>query len=194
VKFAFQPVSTRTVLPGKGRGGGTVSRIDIIIGSLPPIDEFTEVGKEDLQETDTEDNDTSKGDPVSPHPDQQKPCTTFMIRAQLTWELPLGTRVNLPMLFREWVSNTQLCIPDFELLPFDEEKGQAVTTSDQVPDDNPIFFKDYYYNHRILNHGNLTGMVHFRCTVSWNKVKRVKKPYFQWLHKTSDYFTNAEHY
>jgi len=98
------------------------------------------------------------------------------------------------MLFREWVNNTKLCIPDFELLPFVEEKGQVVTTFDQVPDDNPIFFKDYYYNHRILNHGNLTGMVHFRCTVSWNKVKRVKKPYFQWLHKTSDYFTNAEHY
>jgi len=174
--FAFQPVSTRTVLPGRGRGGGISRRLDTTLGSLPPIDEPTEVGKVDLTETRTEDQDTSNfmAGSVPPQPDQQeKPCTTFTFQAQLTWGLTLGSRVNLPTLFREWVNNTWQCTPDFALLPFDDEKGQVITTSDQVPDDNPGFYKCYKHNHRVLNHGNLTGMVHFQCSVSWNEVKRV---------------------
>jgi hypothetical protein len=188
--FAFQPVSTRTGLPGRGRGGGMSRRLETTLGSLPPIDEPTEVGKEDLTETGMEDQDTSNimAGSVPPQPDQQeKPCTTFTFRAQLTWGLTLGTRVNLPMLFQEWVNNTRQCIPDVELLQFDDKKANMITTSDQVQDDNPGFYKDYYHNHRVLNPGNLTEMVHFQCSVSWNKVKRVKEPYFQWLHQSKIY-------
>jgi hypothetical protein len=100
--------------------------------------------------------------------------------------------VNLPQLFREWVSQSAECLPDFALLPFDDEKGQVLKKPEQVPDDNPTFYQDYYYNHRILNHGNLTGMVHFRCSVSWNKVKRMKDPYFQWMHKKKVYLNLAK--
>jgi beta-glucosidase/6-phospho-beta-glucosidase/beta-galactosidase len=49
--------------------------------------------------------------------------------------------------------------------------GKTLNMADQVPDDNPSFFKEYYHNHRVLQHGNLTGMVHFRCSISWTKIK-----------------------
>ena len=38
----------------------------------------------------------------------------------------------------------------------------------------------------------MTGMVHFRCSVSWNKVKRMKEPYIQWLHKAKKYLNLAK--
>jgi len=82
---------------------------------------------------------------------------------------------------------TSKYIPDFTLLPFEDEEGQGIISPDQVPDDNPDFFKEYFYNHRVLQHGNLTGMVHFTCSVSWNKVKRMQDPYFQWLHQNKVY-------
>jgi hypothetical protein len=68
----------------------------------------------------------------------------------------------------------------------------VITKHEQIPDDNPTFYQDYYHNHRILNHGNMTGMVHFRCSVSWNKVKRMKEPYIQWLHKAKKYLNLAK--
>jgi len=53
-------------------------------------------------------------------------------------------------------------IPNFALFPFDEEKGQVITTAEQIPDDNPSFYTAYNHNHWVLNHGNMTGMVHFQ--------------------------------
>jgi hypothetical protein len=35
-------------------------------------------------------------------------------------------------------------------------------------------------------------MVHFSCTVSWNKVKRMQDPYFQWLHQHKVYINLAK--
>jgi hypothetical protein len=100
---------------------------------------------------------------------QDQPQTSFIFHAQLTWGLEPGPNVNLPFLFLDWVANSAKFIPDFSLLPFDDKKGQVINTPDQVPDDNPEFFQEYYYNHLVLNHGNLTGMVQFRCSVSWNE-------------------------
>jgi hypothetical protein len=111
----------------------------------------------------------------------------FTFRAQLTWGLDRGPEVNLPALFRDWVANTSKHIPDFALLPFEDAKGQVICTPEQVPVDNPTFYRKYYHNHRVLQHGNLTGMVQFQCSVSWQKIKRMKVPYFQWLHHSKVY-------
>jgi hypothetical protein len=71
---------------------------------------------------------------------QEKQVTTFTFRSQLTWGLELGSRVNLPQLLRGWVKQSAECLPDFALLPFDDEKGQVLTKPEQVPDDNPTLF------------------------------------------------------
>jgi hypothetical protein len=75
--------------------------------------------------------------------------TTFTFRAQLMRGLEPGTQIHLPTLFHEWFENTSKYISGFALLPFDDEKGQEIITSDQVPDENPNFYSDYYYNHRV---------------------------------------------
>jgi hypothetical protein len=126
--------------------------------------------------------------PAPPSVEQpERPKTTFTFRAQLTWGLAPGTRVHLPSKFSEWMKATSKHIPDFVLLPFEDEKGQGITTSDQIPNNNLDFFNEYFYNHRVLRHGNLMGMVHFSCTVSWNKVKRMQDLYFQWMHQHKVY-------
>jgi hypothetical protein len=175
---------------------------------LPPITELTEVDEDSKPAARTSRDGNLKGQTgdkdeqvaiqllaseVPPATEQtEKTVTTFTFRAQLTWGLPFGTRVNLPQLFREWIKTTSTLIPEFALLPFDDEKGQAIVSAAQVPDDNASFYQDYYHNHRVLNHGNMTGMVHFRCTMSWNKIKRMKDPYFQWLHKNKIYLNLAK--
>jgi len=78
-------------------------------------------------------------------------------------------------------------IPDFGLLPFDDDKGQMLASPSQIPIDNPDFYREYFYNHRVLTRGNLTGMVQFCCSVSWNKIKRMKDKYFQWLYQNKVY-------
>jgi hypothetical protein len=39
----------------------------------------------------------------------------------------------------------------------------------------------YYGNHRSLLHGNLTGMVHFQTSTSWQSIKAFRSRYFVWL-------------
>lgn len=90
--------------------------------------------------------------------------------------------MNVPNLYRSWVAHTAKLIPDFSVFPYEEDKGQQVSSADQVPDDNPAFYNSYSHNHRVLKHGNLTGMVYFHCSVSWSKLKHMKGEYFQWLH------------
>jgi len=195
---AGSPVIPGSVPLGRGRGGGlhpgtTIHRSTM--DRLTPITETLEVDND--AESDNEGDITNPNrimkDSIPPATDlPEKETTTFTFRAQLTWGLEVGTRVNLPQLFREWVKQTGSLLPDFALLPFDDDKGTVVTTPEQVPYDNPTFFQDYYYNHRILNHGNMTGMVQFRCSVSWNKVKRMRDPYFQWLHLNKIYLNLAK--
>jgi hypothetical protein len=185
--FAFTPVAT--AVSRMGRGGGTNARPELQVGSLPVIAETQE-------QTETDQVESAGADMISTVPPSSEPPesqrTTFTFRAQLTWGLAPGTRVHLPSMFREWVKSTSKHIPDFTLLPFEDEKGQGVSSPSQVPDDNPDFFKEYYHNHRVLRHGNLTGMVHFSCTVSWNRVKRMQDPYFQWLHQNKVYLNMAK--
>lgn len=170
--------ATSTIAAARGRGKGKVQSPANSLGTLESIPERTE--------TDTE----LENDPQSilltsvPPPEEtvEEKQTFFTFRAQLTFGLDRGSKVHLPALFRDWVKSSTKHIPQFTLLPFDDPKGQPICLADQVPDDNPSFYKEYYFNHRVLKHGNLTGMVHFRCSVSWNKIKRVQDEYFQWLH------------
>jgi hypothetical protein len=181
----FNSIST----PGRGRGGGLRGQPESTIGLLPPITETADEGEEAKGATTTDKDQTGiMAESTPPEaPTKDKPVTKFTFRAQLTWGLARGTRVNLPQLFREWVSKSGAMIPDFVLLPFDDDKGQPITKPEQVPDDNPSFYQEYYYIHRTLNHGNFTGMVHFSCSVSWNKIKRMKEPFFRWLHRSKIY-------
>jgi hypothetical protein len=48
-----------------------------------------------------------------------------------------------------------------------------------------LFFNNHYFNHRVLQHGNLTGMVHFQTTSPWAPIKITKGTYFQWHMKFS---------
>jgi hypothetical protein len=52
---------------------------------------------------------------------------------------------------------------------------------DQVPEDNAEFYAAYYHNHRVLTHGNLTGMVVFQSSLPWAKLKSPHHPFFSWL-------------
>jgi hypothetical protein len=165
-----------------GRGGGISPSDNDRLGILPTIAEGFEVETEVEQDLDTT---LQCSIPPNKTPEEQKRFFTF--RAQLTYGLNRGTKVHLPDLFRKWVAISSHQIPDFALLPFEDEKGLTVNVPDQVPEENPTFFKEYYFNHHVLHHGNLTGMVHFRCSVSWNKIKRVQDEYFQWLHNNKVY-------
>jgi hypothetical protein len=186
---AFQITPTRH--RSRGRGGGLLgSTPETTVGLLPPITELTETEIDVNPPVGLTDKDHTGIMATSVLPDivtQEEQTTTFTFRLQLTCGLDKGTRVNLPDLFRKWVEQTSSSIPDFALLPFEDEKGQVITKPAQIPDDNPSFYQEYYYNHRVLDHGNLTGMVHFKCSVTWNKIKRMKEPYFQWLHQNKVY-------
>jgi hypothetical protein len=80
------------------------------------------------------------------------------------------------------VKASQEHIPDFSLIPYHEDKGPQINATEQIPDDDPAFYRKYYHNHRVLQHGNLTGMIQFHCSVSWSKLKNMKGDYFHWLH------------
>jgi hypothetical protein len=81
---------------------------------------------------------------------------------------------------------------DFALLPYHDDKGQQITTTEQAPDDDPDFYKTYYHNHRVLTHGNLTGMVKFRCSVSRAKLKHINGDYFRWFHRTKVFINQTK--
>jgi hypothetical protein len=85
-------------------------------------------------------------------------------------------------LFRRWLFSSVSSIPTFSALPYVNEKGIQLTSVDQLPEENADFYRSYYCNHRLLNHGNLTGMVHFQCSVPWHTIKKPDDEYFKWLH------------
>jgi hypothetical protein len=93
-------------------------------------------------------------------------------------------------LFAEWFEHTSKMIENFSLLPYDKDDGEQIADINQISQDPP-FVLEYYFNHCILQHRNLTGMVCFQTNVPWYTVKSLKKPYFQWLkhHKVSLNFT-----
>jgi hypothetical protein len=79
-------------------------------------------------------------------------------------------------------------LSQFSLLPFDQEKGMQVTTIDQFTDDK-TFYSTYFHNHRVLQHGNLTGMIHFQVGTPWGQLKKPTGTYFNWLH-SNEVFLN----
>ncbi len=114
----------------------------------------------------------------------------YTYRAQLTFGLsPSPSGVNVAQYFRRWIFSSCASIDNFSLIPYDDEKGQQVNNIDQVPDENKEFYSTYYHNHRILNQGNLTGMVAFQCSTPWAQLKSPNHPYFAWL-KMNKVFIN----
>lgn len=183
--IGFDPKQMKTWTPkdhkagALGRGGGvSIATTSDRLCQLTTIAEGTEV------ETEVGNDPQSIMRASKPPPEEVEDSqqTFFTYRAQLTFGLEKGSKVHLPDLFREWVKNSNKHIPNFTLLPFDDPKGHVICLPDQIPEDTPSFFKEYYHNHWVLPHGNLTGMVHIRCSVTWNKIKRVQDDYFQYLH------------
>jgi len=104
--------------------------------------------------------------------EESEPKTIFSFQAHLTIGLQPGREVNVAILFSRFLANAFQTVPDFSLFPHDDDKGQQVTATAQLPDDNLDFYTTYYKNHRILQHGNLTGMISFRCSLSWTELKK----------------------
>jgi hypothetical protein len=111
----------------------------------------------------------------------QKSLTFYTYRAQLTFGLPISQEVNVAALFTKWVEKSCASLNAFSLLPFDSEQGQQVTSPVQIPGDDASFYSQYYYKHRILQHGNPTGMIHFQTATPWTYIKSFKNHYFAWL-------------
>jgi hypothetical protein len=108
--------------------------------------------------------------------------TFFTYRAQLTFGLPTPSDgVNVAKYFRQWIYSCSESIDNFTLVPYEDEKGIQISSLDQVPEDNADFYATYYHNHRVLNHGNLTGMVQFQCSTPWARIKGPNHPFFNWL-------------
>lgn len=113
---------------------------------------------------------------------ENRSVTFYTYRAQLTFSLPKSMEgVNVAKYFRRWVFSASESIANFSVLPYDDEKGLQITNLDQVPEDNKDFYSTYYHNHRILNHGNLTGMVAFQSSTPWAQLKSPNHPFFSWL-------------
>jgi hypothetical protein len=119
--------------------------------------------------------------------------TFFTYRAQLTFGLPTPSDgVNVAKYFRRWIYSSCASIDNFGLLPYDDEKGQQISSSDQVPEDNADFYSTYYHNHRVLNRGNLTGMVMFQCSTPWARLKNPTHPFFNWLRLNKVYLNQTK--
>ncbi len=92
--------------------------------------------------------------------------TFYTYRAQLTFGLPKNSEdINVTKYFRRWIFSSFESIPHLTLVPYEDEKGLKISSLEQVPKDNMDFYSTYYHNHRVLNTGNLTGMVSFQCSV-----------------------------
>jgi len=76
----------------------------------------------------------------------------FTYRAQLTFGLQPGHEVNVAALFSKFTIHAAKILKDISLLPFDDEKGQQISSNEQFPDNKPIFYTTYYHNHCVLNH------------------------------------------
>ncbi len=119
--------------------------------------------------------------------------TFFTYRAQLTFGLsthPDG--VNVAKYFRRWIYSCSESIDNFTLVPYEDEKGIQISSLDQVPEDNADFYTTYYHNHRVLNHGNLTGMVQFQCSTPWARIKSPNHPFFNWLRLNKVYLNQTK--
>ncbi len=117
-----------------------------------------------------------------------------MYHAQLTFGLSSKNKeVDVAQLFQTWVKSSCSMLQNFSLLPHkDGEKGQQITSPDQVPEDNASFYTDYFFNHQVLQHGNLTGMVAFQTSTPWSRIKAPSSKYFNWLRLNSVYLNQTK--
>jgi hypothetical protein len=122
--------------------------------------------------------------PTKTATETSEPKTMFSFQAKLTLGLQTSREVNVAILFSRFLANAIKTVPDFSLYPYDDDKGQQVTATTQLPEDNSEFYATYYKNHRILQHGNLTGMIFFRCSLSWRELKKPTSSFFQWLYRS----------
>jgi hypothetical protein len=118
------------------------------------------------------------------------PTTFYTYRAQLTFQLKKTPQVNVAGIFGEWLSSSLSMLPNFTLAPYENPSGPVITSIDQFPEENQAFYTQYFHNHRVLSHGNLTGMVAFQCTIPWSSIKSPTCQYFQWL-KAHRIFINS---
>lgn len=127
-------------------------------------------------------------------PSSTTDTTYYKYRAQLTFGLkPNKDGVNVAQLFKRWIFSSCESLPDFSLVPYEEpDKGQQITSTEQVPDENPSFYAMYYHNHRILQHGNLTGMVAFQCSIPWTQIKSPRSTFFSWLRMNNVYLNQTK--
>jgi hypothetical protein len=113
---------------------------------------------------------------------QKHSVTMFTCRAQLTFGISKSKEVNVADFFLNWFQESLTALPNFTLLPFHTESdGQPAPTPSEILPNDIKFFETYYANHRVLNHGNLTGMVQIKTSVSKSNIKSFKNPYFAWL-------------
>ena len=108
----------------------------------------------------------------------QSSLTLFTYRAQLTFGVSNPKTVNVADFFIHWFEASKKHLKDFALLPYDEGSRQPITAILQEDPDEVQFYTKHYSNHRVLNHGNLTGMVHFQTSTLWSAIKSYKAPYF----------------
>jgi hypothetical protein len=94
-------------------------------------------------------------------------------------------------LFLQWFEKSVNLLANFSILPYKEEKGHQITSTTQIPDDADFFAK-YYHNHWVLQHGNLTGMIHFQTRTPWISLKSFKSPYFTWLKNCKVYLNQTK--
>jgi hypothetical protein len=102
-------------------------------------------------------------------------------QAQLTFGLKPSQKVNVADLFTSWIDASLKLLSDFALLPFEDVVSDTITSIEHIAHGDPEFFMKYYGNHRSLIHGNLTGMVHFQTSTSWQSIKAFRSRYFAWL-------------
>jgi hypothetical protein len=118
--------------------------------------------------------------------------TFFTYRAQLTFGLSTSCReVNAAALFTDWLEKSVALLANFSLLPYEGEGGHQITSVNQIEQD-PIFFNQYYHYHRVLQHGNLTGMVQFQTSVPRIALKSIKSTYFTWLKESRVYLNQTK--
>jgi hypothetical protein len=115
--------------------------------------------------------------------------TIFTYQVQLTFGLATYQEVNVANLFAQWFESTNTFLEDFAILPYDSKPGQPITSITQLESVDETFYQQYYSNHRILQHGNLTGMVRFQTSSPWSAIKGYRSLYFSGL-KSHSVFLN----
>jgi hypothetical protein len=71
---------------------------------------------------------------------------------KITISLP-SHGVNVAKYFDHWLFSSCESIDHFALVPYKDEKGQQISSLEQVPEDNMDFYSAYYHNDHVLNHG-----------------------------------------